>query len=103
MAALETARELLGIRELLMEVGLAPSLPVKMHVDNQAAIHQIEGEASSMRAKHIDVRLKFVKDFARRGILMPCYVQSELMLADMLTKAIDQHKLDKLRLLLGLR
>ena len=97
MAASETARELLGIREMLMEVGLATSLPMKMHVDNQAAIHQIEGEASSMRAKHIDVRLKFLRDFAHRGILMPCYVQSELILADLLTKAIDQHKLEKLR------
>ena len=60
VAASETARELLGIREMLMEVGLAPSLPMQMHVENQAAIHLIEGEDSSMRANHIDVRLKFV-------------------------------------------
>ena len=85
-----------------MEVGLAPSLPMKMHVDNQAAIHQIEGEALSMRAKHIDARLKFVKDFVNRGILEPCYVQSELMLSNLLTKALDKHKLAKLRPLVGL-
>ncbi|CAI5739088.1 unnamed protein product [Peronospora destructor] len=81
VAASETARELLGIREMLME---------------------IKGESSSSRAKHIDVRLKFIKDFARRGILEPCYVRSEMMLADLLTKPVDQHKLAKLRSQVGL-
>ena len=35
-----------------------------------------------MRAKHIYVLLKFVKDFALRGILEPSYVHSDPMLAD---------------------
>ena len=46
VAASETARELLGVWEILMEVGLTPILPMRMHVDNQGAIRQIEGEAS---------------------------------------------------------
>ena len=99
VAASETARELLGVREMLLEIGLAPNLPMQMHVDNQAAIRQIEGEASSLRA---NVRLKFIKDFVRHGIIEPRYVRSELMLADLLIKAVDQHKLTKLRLLVGL-
>ena len=69
VSALETDREIFGIREMLMEVGLSLTLPMIMHEDNQAAIRQIEGEASSLKAKHIDVQLTFVKDFARCGIL----------------------------------
>ncbi|CEG48170.1 FOG: Transposon-encoded proteins with TYA, reverse transcriptase, integrase domains in various combinations [Plasmopara halstedii] len=103
VAASETARELLGIQEMLKEVGLAPTQPMTMHVDNQATIRQIEGETSSLEARHIDVRLKFVKDFARRGVVEMRYVRSELMLADLLTKALDQHKLAELRALVGLR
>ena len=36
------ARELLRIREMLLKVGLASSMPMKLHVDNQAAINQNE-------------------------------------------------------------
>ena len=74
-----------------------------MHVDNQAAIRQLEGEASSITAKHIDVRVKFVCDFARRGIVLAQYVRSEQMLADLLTKALEATKLAKLRALMRVR
>ena len=39
------------------------------NVDNQAAISQIEGETPSIKAKHIDVRYKYLHDLARRGII----------------------------------
>ena len=63
VAASDMARELLGLREMLSEVGIAPALPMKLYVGNQAAISQISGEASLVKAKHIDVRLKFLCDF----------------------------------------
>ena len=53
------AREMLGLREMLSEIGIAPAVPMQLHVDNQAAISQIAGEASSLKAKHVDVRSKF--------------------------------------------
>ncbi|CAI5725764.1 unnamed protein product [Peronospora destructor] len=102
VAASEVARELLGVREMLNEIGMALELPMLMHVDNQAAIRQLEGEASSLKAKHIDVRVKFVCAFARRGIVLAQYVKSELMLADLLTKALDPPKLSTLRTLMRL-
>ena len=45
--ASEAGRELLGIRETLTEIGVIPTLPLTMHIDNQAAIVQIAGEATS--------------------------------------------------------
>ena len=65
VAASETARELLGLREMLSEIGMAPKLPMLMHVDNQAAVRRIEGEASLLKAKYIDVGVNFVCDFAQ--------------------------------------
>ena len=50
VAASEIARGVLGAREILMEVGLAPALPMQLHVETQAAIRQIAGEASSLKA-----------------------------------------------------
>ena len=60
VAASKTERELLGIREMLGEVGMEPELPMTLHVDNQAAIRHLNGEETSMKAKHTDVRVKFV-------------------------------------------
>ena len=62
VAASEQVRELLGIREMMCEIEKPPMLPMPLHVDNQAALKQLAGEASSLKAKHIDVRLKFVCD-----------------------------------------
>uniref|UniRef100_A0AAV1TUP3 Polyprotein n=1 Tax=Peronospora matthiolae TaxID=2874970 RepID=A0AAV1TUP3_9STRA len=76
VAASEIARELLGVREILCEIRMALELPMLMHVDNQAAIRQLEGEASSLKANHIDVRVKFVCDFARCRIVRAQYVRS---------------------------
>ena len=98
VAASEVARELLGLREMLCEVGIEPALSMQFRVDNQAAIAQIAGEASSLKAKHVDVRLKFLCDYSRRGHTAS-YVRSEQMLADLLTKALDATKLSTLRAL----
>ena len=40
----------------------------------------------------MDVRHKFFCGFARRGIIVARYVRSELMLADLLPKALDATK-----------
>ena len=102
VAASEVARDIIGLRQMLMEIGMAPIVPMLMHVDNQAAISQIVGEASSSKAKDIDVRHKFIKDYARRGIVKAQRVRSELMLADLMTKAMDATKLTTLRGLMSL-
>ena len=98
----EVAREMIGLRQLLMEICVAPFVPMLLHVYDQAAISQIEGEASTTKAKHIDVRHKFVKDYAQRGIIRIQHVRSELMLADPTTKTMDAVKLDTLRGLMSL-
>ncbi|CEG44454.1 FOG: Transposon-encoded proteins with TYA, reverse transcriptase, integrase domains in various combinations [Plasmopara halstedii] len=103
VAASETARELLGIEKMLKEEGLTSTQPMSMHVDNEATIRQIEGKTSFLKAKHIDVRLTFVIDFACRGVVEMRYVRFVLMLADLLAKALDQHNLAELRPLVGLR
>ena len=48
VAASEVARKMLGLREMLSEIGVEPDAPLVLHVDNQAALGQIAGEASSL-------------------------------------------------------
>lgn len=74
-----------------------------MMVDNQAEIKHPEGEASPTQAKHIDIRVKFACDQGRRGIIIPRYVPSDKMEADVLTKELDFPKLADMRALVGLQ
>ena len=100
VAASEVAREPLSLRQMLGEVVLAPVVPMLMHVDNQAAISQIEGEDSSIKANHIVVRHKHLRNFTQRGIVTAQQVRSEIMIADLMTKALDTPKLGALRILM---
>ena len=103
VAASEVAREFIGLHQMLGDVGMAPVVPMLMHVDNQAAIIQIEVKASSIKAKHIDVRYKYLRDLGRRGIITSQHVRSELMIADLMTKPLDATQLATLRSLMHLQ
>ena len=102
VAASEVACELFMLHQMLGEVGMEPVVLMLMHVDIQAAISQIEGEASSIKAKYIDVRYKYLRDFARRGIITAQHIRSKLMIADLMTKIPDATKLSTLRSLMHL-
>ena len=102
VAAWEVVREIIGLRQMLGEVGMAPVVLMLINMDNQAAISQIEVEASSIKAKNIDVRHKYMRELARRGVVTAQNVRFELMLADVTTKPVDAIKLATLRSLMRL-
>ena len=87
-SASHIGREMLGLRELVNEVGFLVAEPICMMMDNQAAIQQLKFEDSMASAKHVDIRLKFIRDYAMRGIVRPEYPESRLMKADLLTKVL---------------
>ncbi|GMF59484.1 unnamed protein product [Phytophthora fragariaefolia] len=94
---------LLGLCELLGELGVPVQEPMTLHVDNQAAIKQIVGEDSSGKAKPIDVRHKFLKDFVKKGVITVEYCESRMMRVDLLTKAFPAPRRDELRGLASLK
>ncbi|DAZ97926.1 TPA: hypothetical protein N0F65_007267 [Lagenidium giganteum] len=102
-AAAHCAREMLGVRELLEEIGVQVNAPMILWMDNQAAKRQVEGEETSGRAKHIDVKIKFVSDCTKKGIIKPRYVRSEAMPADLLMKSLPAPRVQALRELIHLR
>ncbi|KAJ0394051.1 hypothetical protein ATCC90586_009235 [Pythium insidiosum] len=55
-------------------------------VGAQATIKQIQNEATSSRQKHVDVKLKFLRDYYSKKIVRPTFIESAQMKADMLTK-----------------
>ena len=92
-SASHVGRELLGIRELLQEIGQEVHDPMPMFMDNQAAIRQLEAEDSISSAKHVDVRIKFICDYTKRDIVKPRYIESKFMIDGLLTKALPAPRL----------
>ena len=100
-AASLVVAEMIGIKELLGEMGISCVTPMSLKVDNQAALKLLGGESSS-KSRHIDVRIKFVGSHAKRGILKVEYCEGSCMPADLMTKALHPPRLEELKRLVGL-
>nr|CCA20813.1 AlNc14C104G6145 [Albugo laibachii Nc14] len=81
-------REALGLKELFEEFD---------------AIKQLESEASAASSEHVDVKLKFSKDYAKNGTVKPAHVASGDMMADLLTKILNAPRFMELRKQIGLK
>ena len=101
-SASHIGREILGLRELVCEIGFRVKNPMSMLMDNRAAIKQLESEGSMSSVKHIDVRIKFIYDHARKGSVKPEFMESRLMKADLLTKVLRVPRMAELRELFDL-
>ncbi|KAE8877440.1 hypothetical protein PF005_g6506 [Phytophthora fragariae] len=66
VAASQTTAKMIGLVEMLQEIGVKTHVQSLLHVDNQAAITQKTGEDSSGRTKRIDVRYNFIKDLFKK-------------------------------------
>nr|CCA18210.1 hypothetical protein PITG_14129 [Albugo laibachii Nc14] len=76
IAASQAGRELLGLRQLFQELGIKIAEPMKMKMDNQAAIKQLESEKSTASAKHVDTRFKFICHYDHAQVVQPIFVKS---------------------------
>jgi hypothetical protein len=68
-----------------------------LKMDSVAAMCQLDKEASSKRNKHLDLRIKFVTEWASEGVIKIEYLNTEEMTADMMTKPLGGTKLKKFR------
>lgn len=57
---------------------------------------------SSSKDKHIDIMIRFLRDYVEKGVVVPAYVGSKDMLADLQTKALPSERLLALREKIGL-
>lgn len=63
-----------------------------LYMDNIGAIEMTKSFENSKRAKHIDIKIHFIKDLTNKGELVVQYVQSDHNLADIFTKSLSQDK-----------
>lgn len=91
MAASEAAKEVLWLRQLLIDID-EPQLMITLCIDNQSAIKLIHNPIYHKRTKHIDIRYNFIRENVQKNIIVIKYVPSMCQLADFLTKALPPGK-----------
>ena len=71
--------------------------------DNQSAIKSVINENACARLKHLDVKLKFIRESLIQNNICVEYICTELQVADLFTKCLPKCRLSKLLLLCSLR
>ena len=103
MAATAAACQAIWIRNVLNHLTAECFDPVILYIDNKSAIDLAKNPVFHGRSKHIDVRYHFIRECVERGEIVLKYVNSENQKADVLTKALETAKFEKMRDLLGIK
>ena len=77
-AALEMVKELQFVKNVMEWMGLKVKLPMKIYLDNQAAIMMIRNNYTTVGNRHCSLRVWYLRDLYMKGIIDPIYVKSEL-------------------------
>jgi len=92
--------EILSCRQFLRELGSFYSLNTasdifrvnysyaSLHNDNQGCLHLAAHPTSHKRTKHIDIRHHFIRELVENKIIKLHYIQTDKMLADIMTKGL---------------
>ena len=82
-----TFKEVVWLRQLLMDLGVPVTTPTPLYGDNQSAINIVGNPIFHERTKHLEVALHFVRRHFLVGTLSLPYITSAEQLADFFTKA----------------
>ena len=90
VALSDCAGQVLFARELIGEMGYPQTKPTVVHQDNKSTIALIKaGKACSERSRHINIRYFWIKEQVEKGQLQVQYTPTEVMLANLFTKAVQ--------------
>jgi hypothetical protein len=85
---------------LLSELKAVEATKLKLLVDNMSAIDLANNPVSHGRSKHIERRFHFLRDQMNKEKLELKYCNTEIQLADILTKPMAKTRFDTLKKLI---
>jgi hypothetical protein len=94
MALSQSCKEATYLRGLLTEMGFHTMVENKiiLHNDNLSAQQLVKNPVYHQRSKHIDIRYHYTREIYEKGIIDLKYIQSNDMVADILTKNLYKPK-----------
>ncbi len=90
------------LRKLLLDLFEGPFNPTHIHYDNESCIRLTEDLVFHARTKHINNKYNYIRSLVRDGVIKMHYTLTDEQVADILTKALPNNKLEYLRNKLGL-
>jgi len=84
--AMLAAKEVVFIRDLLVDLGVAPSGASQVYSDSKSAIDMSFDPVAFKKTKHIMRAGAFLRDLVAKGVLVLSHVKGAYMMADILTK-----------------
>ena len=101
VAASLAARELIWLRQVLTDIGHSPLSSTPLRCDNQSAISLAKDYVQHNKSKHIVVHYHYIQYKVRKGTIMIEHCPSYQMIADILTKGLNESRFIHLRSELG--
>ena len=86
VAISEAVKELLFVIQVLEMMMIKVTFPIIVCVDNIGAIFMSGNITTTSRTKHVDIRYKYVNEYAEDGVIKIIFVKSEDNNSDILTK-----------------
>ncbi|CAA7029624.1 unnamed protein product [Microthlaspi erraticum] len=86
----ETVKEILWLKELLLDLGVTHTGPIPVYCDSLAAIHLAANPVFHERTKHIEKNCHFIRDEIVQGTIVTHHVPTQNQLADIFTKALGR-------------
>jgi hypothetical protein len=99
-ATSKAAQYLVGIRQLMEEIGFPQTGPSTIYNDNAAAVIMVRQNYSSSATRHIKLKFHYIREKVSDGEIEVKFCPTTRMIADIMTKSLDRVKFARLRDLL---
>jgi hypothetical protein len=102
ISAVEAGKEIIWLRQFLGELGYKIPGPSVLWMDNQSAIAVSKNPEHHGKMKHLSLRLFWLRDAVEDKVILPQFVETQKMAADIFTKALDRFKVQRCARMVGL-
>ena len=93
-AASSCGQDILFLRHLLSDIGLPPTKPTTLYVDNSGTVDLSKHFESSTRTRHIDRRVHFLNDYQDMKELIVTHISTDRNISDIMTKPLARPKFE---------
>jgi hypothetical protein len=93
----DSVQESQWVKFVVEELWEQPLQPAEFHVDNKGLVEKVSHFGSNSKTKHLDIKLKWIRDLKNKEEIAVKLIPSGEMVADALTKASSSESLQRLR------
>lgn len=97
LALAKAIQDLIPLHDVTKEILMCAKVNVNIFEDNQSVIKAVLNENNCGRLKHLDIKLKYIREILNLYNIHLEYVSSENQLGDIFTKSLPKPKLCNLR------